>query len=359
MNLETIGKLRLKSQLLNHQRFIRPKELVTYMGAMQAQDFTGALWSIGLRCGKATLKTVEQAIKKREIIRSWPMRGTLHFVAADNLRWMLKLLAPRVIANSAGRHRQLGLNDEIFLKSQHILEKHLADGSPLMRHEVYRLLEEQGISCTGQRGIHILGHLARLGYICHGNHIGKQATYVWLDSWIAQTEEIDREEALAKIARIYFYSHGPATLQDFVWWTGLKVVEAREAIHLIRAELLERQVANGTFWMRAELLDTVLPKEVVTLLPGFDEFILGYTDRTVVVGSQYLSKLIPGNNGMFMPTIVIDGQVSGLWKRTITNKRIEISIFPFENFGKDTLDLVKAEAECYGAFMERKLSFKI
>lgn len=359
MKLKDIGFLRLYSQLITDQQFDKPEKVVEHMGAMQAQDFGGALWSIGLRTKNATLKTIEQAIDERKIVRSWPMRGTLHFVASKDLRWMIHLLAPRIIAASAGRHKQLELTETVFLKSIEILEKELAAGKQLTRDKVYSKLENGGISCLGQRGIHIIGHLARLGYICHGSHQGKQPTYVWLDSWIPKTAPIEKDEALAKLALTYFKSHGPATLKDFVWWSGLRVVDAKVAIALISHNLLEQRIADSIFWMVPELPEKMIEKKAIFLLPGFDEYMLGYANRTWVIAEADLSKIIPGNNGVFMPTIVIDSRVSGVWKRTITTKGIEINLFPFDNVVSKVLDRVKTEAERYGAFMERKVLLKI
>jgi len=349
MDLRDIGLLRLHSQFIANQPFTTPEKVVDYMGAMQAQDFAGALWSIGLRTKDATIKTVEKAISDRKIVRSWPMRGTLHFVASENLRWMIKLLAPRIIAGSAGRHKQLGLDEPVFLKSLQLLEKALADGQQLMRDEVYELLEQAGISCSQQRGIHIIGHLARLGYICLGSHLGKQATYVWLDNWLPQVAPISKEEALGRLASLYFRSHGPATLKDFVWWTGLKVTEAKEAIQLVRDSFIEKQIEGHTFWMVPELLDMKRNKESINLLPGFDEFMLGYTDRRLIMDPKHLPRIVPGNNGMFMSTIVINGRVEGIWKRTITKNKIAVELSPFQanaNFDKKT----KRALDNYAAF---------
>ncbi|MFC6099898.1 winged helix DNA-binding domain-containing protein [Olivibacter domesticus] len=354
MDLKDIGFLRLHSQLVTCQQFTSPEKVVDYMGAMQAQDFSGALWSIGLRTKGATVKTVEKAISDGKIVRSWPMRGTLHFVASENLRWMIDLLAPRIIAGSAGRYKQLGLDEAVFLKSLKSLEKALADGRQLTRNEMYTSLEQAGISCSEQRGIHIIGHLAQLGYICHGSHIGKQATYVWLDNWLPYVAPIPREEALRRLALSYFKSHGPATLKDFIWWTGLKVSEAKEAIQLVRDNFIEKQIDGHTFWMVPELLELKRNKGSINLLPGFDEFMLGYTDRTLMVEPKYLPSIVPGNNGMFMSTIVINGRVEGLWKRTIIKNKIEVKFDPFQvsaNLDKRA----KKELDRYAAFWGEKV----
>lgn len=350
MNLKDIGLLRLHNQLITDHQFNKPEEVVAYMGAIQAQDFAGALWSIGLRTKNATIETVEKAIAARKIVRSWPMRGTLHFVAPENLRWMLDLLSPRIINRSAGTYKQLELDESVFSRSLKVVERAFAEETQLTRENVYRLLEGGGISCAGQRGIHIIGHLARMGYICHGSHVGKQATYVWLDSWVPYAAPIPKDEALGRLARSYFRSHGPATLNDFVWWTGLKVLEAREAISLIRNELVEKKIDDQVFWMIPELLEVKSKKKAFNLLPGFDEFMLGYTNRTYIVEAQYLPRIVPGKNGMFMPTIVVNGKVEGTWKRIITKNSLEVNFDPFQE-NTNIVEKTQKELNRYAAFL--------
>lgn len=339
--------------MITNSLFSKPEEAVAYMGAIQAQDFSGALWSIGQRISNGTIETVERAIAERKIVRSWPMRGTLHIVASEDLRWMLQLLAPRIIRGSLSLHRQLELDEAVFSKSLKVLEKAFRNSQQLRRDEVYKLFESAGISCSGQRGIHIIGHLARLGYICHGSHIGKQATYVWLDSWIPPTKSLSREEALAKLAMSYFRSHGPATLRDFVWWTGVKITEAEEAIALVHEQLVEIAIGDNRFLITSDAITFSLPKRSVDLLSGFDEFILGYADRTFVVNPSYLPKLTPGKNGVFMPTVVMNGYVKGIWKRTIHTKTVEIEFHPFADEGL-TRELEKKMNE-YAAFLGKEL----
>lgn len=202
---------RLSNQYLAKNRFADPGDVVAWFGAVQAQDYLGSLWGIGLRTIDACEGAVEKAIANRKIVRTWPMRGTLHFVPAADVRWMLKLLTPRVIARSAGRYRQLELDKRTFANSKKVFVRALEGGKQLTRTEMYKALEAAKISVAGQRGIHILGHLAQEGLICFGNRRAKQQTFVLLDEWVPENQSLNREEALAKLARCYFRSHGPAT----------------------------------------------------------------------------------------------------------------------------------------------------
>lgn len=195
--------------------------MVAFFGAVHAQDYRGALWGVGQRVAGATEADVERALAERSIVRTWPMRGTLHFVAPDDVRWMLRLLAPRAIARAAGRHRQLGLDAATFAQSRDRLTAVLAGGNQLTRDAIYAELDRSGISTAGQRGIHILAQLAMEGVICFGARRSKQQTFALLDEWVPSSRMLEGDEALAELAARYFASHGPATLADFAWWSGL------------------------------------------------------------------------------------------------------------------------------------------
>lgn len=228
MTHNEIRHLRLHNLLISNQRFETVADAVRWLGAVQAQDYTGTKWSLAFRTKGNRETDVEKAISDKVIVRTWPMRGTLHFVAAEDAHWILKLLAPRIIVGSAGRHRQLELNEKIFSQSQELLISALEGGKQLSRGEIYALLESAGISTAGQRGIHIVGHLARKQILCLGIHNDKQPTYTLLDEWVSNPRILDESESLAEIAFRYFASHGPATLNDFVWWTGLKYLRQKK-----------------------------------------------------------------------------------------------------------------------------------
>ena len=279
MNRRDIVHYRLLNQQIARHQLATPAAVVAALGAMQAQDYTGALWAIGLRMSTAVQADIEQAISGRTIIRTWPMRGTLHFVAAVDVVWMLELLTPRIVAGSAGRLRQLELDDATLARSREVLAHALEGGKQLTRGAIFGVLEAAGISTAGQRGYHILGQLAQGGLICLGAHEGKQPTFVLLQEWAPNARRLEREAALAELATRYFTGHGPATLQDFVWWSGLKISDARAGIRLAAERLIQEETDGVAYWMAHTMpvLSDNLPD--VYLLPGFDEYMLGYRDR--------------------------------------------------------------------------------
>ncbi|MCE6992324.1 winged helix DNA-binding domain-containing protein [Dyadobacter sp. CY323] len=353
MTISDIIRFRLHNLLVSSNRFASPAETVSWLGAVQAQDYFGAKWSLGLRITGLKEQSVDDAIANRSIVRTWPMRGTLHFVAAEDARWMLKLLTPRIIAGSAGRHRQLELDDKTFDKSKDLLISAMQGGKQFMRNEVYKLLQENGISTSGQRGMHIIGFLAQSQILCHGSHNDKQPTYVLMDDWVPKTAEMNREEALHELAIRYFKSHGPATISDFVWWTGLRISEAKQAINLGSSSLKSVEVDGNKYLYHEEMTEKT-DADAVFLLPGFDEYILGYTDRNPVVDKIHAPKIIPGKNGVFAPTIISNGKVEGTWKRTLVKDAVQMNLSPF---GKLSLAKKKAiEVQCkeFAKFLSRK-----
>jgi hypothetical protein len=344
-----IAQLRLHNQLISQSHFATPAQVVAWLGAVQAQDFAGAKWSLGLRLPGATEATIDQAILDKSIVRTWPMRGTLHFVAAADVRWLLPLLTPRMVARAASRYRDLALDEQAFARSAEVLTQALQGGRQLTRNEVYHTLSEGGISPAGQRGIHIIGNLAQKGVICGGPRQGAQPTFVLLDEWVPAMPLLAREHALAELARRYFTSHGPATIQDFAWWTGLPMKEVRLALQLAQGELESVVAAGVTYWLAAGL-PALLFQPSAYLLPGFDEFMLGYADRNAALAPQHKQFLAP-KNGVFSATIVLDGRVVGIWKRTLRKGGVAVDLSPFAPLTAAQEQLLAPEIARYAAFL--------
>ena len=310
--LDVVGR-RLASQQLARPAFETAAELVRYMGAVQAQDYRGSLWAVGLRLAGTTESEIEAAIAARAIVRTWPMRGTLHFAPAEDVRWMLQLLASRVIAQSAGRNRALGLDGAALSRSARLLTRALEGGRSLTRPEAYETLRRGGISPEDQRGLHVLWYLSQQGLLCQGALQNRQHTFVLLDEWIPRSASLSREAALATLATRYFSSHGPATLRDFTWWSGLLQTEARAAI-AAAGRALEYSTRDGrSCWMAPSG-----PRRVrrggpaAWLLPPWDEYVVAYKERVDIFG-----RLRPGQHerlrSIGSPLVVIDGRVRGTW----------------------------------------------
>jgi Winged helix DNA-binding domain len=344
-----IANDRLANQQIASAIHKKPSDVVASLVAIQAQDYLSALWAIGLRLPNATELDIKQAIADRTIIRTWPMRGTLHFVAAADVRWMLELLTPRIIAGNAGRCRQLELDTAIFAQSRKLFLNALQGDNQLPRDEMYQLLERSRISTANQRGLHILWRLAQEGVLCFASHAGKQPTFALLDEWGPKTKKLDHDEALSELARRYFTSHGPATLQDFVWWSGLKISDAKTGLEATSSKLAQETIDGKVYWMPQNGLDDI--PNTVHLLPGFDEYLLGYKDRSASLDPRHAPKVIPGKNGIFMPTIVRSGRVVGTWKRALKKNAVVVTTSFFGTPKKIETCACEDAAKRYGRFL--------
>jgi hypothetical protein len=346
-----IAHRRLRNQSISPAAFDKPGDVVKNLGAVQAQDYLGALWAVGLRMKAATELTIEQAINDRKIIRTWPMRGTLHFVAPEDVRWMLALLTPRIMAQAARRHKQLELETATFARSEALFTNALRGGRQITRPEMMDVLEQAGISTNGQRGYHILWWAGQSGLICFGPRQGKQDTFVLLDEWLPESKPLSREESLAELAIRYFTGHRPATIQDLMGWSGLPAAEARAGLEMIKAQLEREELDGQTYWFSSPWPTAKNIGPTVYLLPGFDEYLLGYRDRSAVLDPAYTTKIVPGGNGMFKPLIVSDGRVVGVWKRTLRQTKVLVSLDPFEPLSLAQLEAAVAAAELYDRFL--------
>lgn len=351
MTLSSIAHQRLQQQHIAQADFNKPEDVVSWMGAIQAQDYLGSLWAVGLRMKNASEADIENALANRRIIRTWPMRGTLHFVAPADVRWMLKTFTPRIIAKSAGIYRQSGLDKKIFTKSAKLLVAAMEGGKQLTRKEVYEVLEHGKVTATDTRGLHILGHLAQEGLICFGPRQGKQPTFTLLEEWIPPVKTKADDEAMASFTLRYFTSHGPATIQDYAWWTGLTATEAKAAHELVKPSLISETVQGITYWMTNDSATAKTKSTGVYLLPGFDEYLMGYTNRTPAIDTTRFKQIAGNGNGILSSTIVINSQVTGTWKRTIRKNKVTVETTPFESFNKTQENAITAAAKRYGKFL--------
>lgn len=345
-----IAALRLYQQLISNQRLNTPEHIVAHLGGMQGQDLPGVKWSIGLRLPDGVQSDVDGAFDAGQIIRTWPMRGTLHVVAATDVRWVLSLTSPKNLSGSQKRREALELDDNTLARCHRIFSKTLQGGKQKNRDEMYAALEAAGISVEGQRGYHILWNAALHGLICLASMDAKDQNYALLEEWVKPVKAKTRDEALAELAWRYFGSRGPATIKDFIWWSGLSATEARAGFEDIKSKLVSETIAQTIYWMSTDIASPK-GKASAFALPGFDEYILGYQDRSAVLAPRHAEKVCPGKNGMFASTIVIDGQVVGTWKRTVKKNAIAITAVPFNRLSKAEMSSFKQAAEGYGAFL--------
>ncbi len=321
-----------------------------WLGAVQAQDYLGSLWALGLRLRGASEAGVERAIADGEIIRSWPLRGTLHYVAAEDVRWMLELSAARTVARAASRYRQLGLDEATFAKCARVLERALRDGRQLTRHELAAVLKRAGVQTDGQRLIHILNRSALDGLTCYAARRGKQFTFALLDEWAPAARRLGREEALAELAGRYFTSRGPATLRDFVWWSGLSTADARAGLETAKPRLVREVFDGRTYWLSPSAPPVQDESPTAYLLPAFDEYTVAYKDRGDVLHPSS-ARRADVSADILNPTVVIEGEVVGTWKRALKKDRVVVTPSFFRTPGKSEKQALAAAASRYGDFL--------
>lgn len=330
MRVSDIGLYRLRHQHIVRQTFKRPDEVVAWLGAMQGQDYPGTKWSIGLRLPASTDAEIEQAITDKTILRTWVMRGTLHLVASADIRWMIELFAARIIAGSARRYKELELDGQTLSQSNTVLTNALKVNPQLSRGELFTALEQNGISTHGQRGVYMLQRASYDGLICQINAPRNTPVFVLLENAAPDARTMSRAEAIAELARRYFTSRGPVTVQDFAHWSGMNLTEARAGLDAVKGQLVHEEIGGQTYWLADDAPIAAADSLSVYALPGFDEYVLGYRDRSAVLEAQYANRICPGGNGVFYPTIVVNGRIVGIWKRTLRKDAVMISSAPFD-----------------------------
>jgi hypothetical protein len=334
MRPSEIGLLRLTAQRLVGPRPATPAEAVRLLTALQAQDYPGALTSVALRTASRLRKDVETALDAGEVVRSWPMRGTLHLVAAEDLRWFLDTVGVRALNGIGKRWAGLELDETQAERARELVLEVLTTQGRASRAELVAAIAEGGVATTGQRGYHLLWYLSQTGTLCLGPTDGAgEQLFVLIDDWVREPRRPDRDEALAELALRFFTGHGPATVADLVRWAGSTARDVRAGVADVR-DRLEAVTVEGTDY----LMDPGTPDrlaaaraeaEGVLLLPGFDEFVLGYGDRTAVVPAEFADRIVPGGNGVFRATVVHGGQVVATWRWTGRGAERTAAVEPF------------------------------
>jgi len=351
-----MDKRELAAHILSHQQISRHDfktagELVSWLGAVQAQDFMGAKWSLGLRLPHAKEQDIEKAIQDKEIIRTWTQRGTWHFVSPQNIYWMLDLVAERVIRSAASRFRQLGLDAKLLAKSNDILAKATANGNALTRKELGEILLQHHIPTSDFRLTYMVQNAVYDGIICLGPRRNKEFAFVSLPEWVPEINRLPKEASIIKLSGLYFNSHGPATIADFKWWSGLNQAEAMIGLEAIKPGLKQETIEGQVYWMPKDQEVYAPEKNTgIYLLPGFDEYLLGYKDRSPMIDAAHSNKVFNGGNAIFANTIVSKGRVIGTWKRTIQKNEIQFQINPFEKLSKTTEKGIEKAMKQFGTF---------
>lgn len=358
MNLSEIALLRLRDQQLVNPEFASAREAVHWMGAMQAQDFNMVKWAAGIRIPGSTENVFDEAFNAGEILRTHLLRPTWHLVSRDDINWMLSLTAPRIRAAAAFRDKQLGLDEKIFSRSNTIIGETLSGGNHLTREQLIEKLQQAGIDTGDNRASHLLMRAETEGIVCSGRIAGNKPTYALLRERTGKPGIISRGEALYELAVRYFTSHGPATLADFTWWSGLTTSDAGKALDSVKTGLNHVKVDGQTYWFSPDAGLEKPAGETFHLLPAFDEYIISYRDRTASLPSAHHRKAV-SNNGIFYPVMLHNGRITGTWSKTLHNNAISLSLKPFSPGGNMPEEKLTGAISAYGSFYKKNITLSV
>ena len=355
MDLAEISNRRLHNQLLVEPKFDTAKEVVAWMGAMQAQNYQMAKWAIGARLARATDTIVESAINRGEIIRTHVLRPTWHVVSADDMSWMLDLTASHIKSSLQARHRKLEITEDVVKDSITIIENALGNSNHLTREELLTELQNAHIATEQNRGYHLLLRAEVDGIICSGKTTDRTPTYALLAERVPRKHVYSQDDALGRLAQKYFSSHAPATLQDFTWWSGLPARLAKRALEMVQSNFISETVDAKTYWFPDSRFSSTT---AVYLLPAYDEFLIGYKDKTVSLPFEDQRNNVH-TNGVFRPIIVINGNISGIWKLTTRRNKVMVETNLFQPVEENTRKAIEKRAEMLGQFMGQTLEIVV
>lgn len=322
---ERLVRERLSNQCLTRVRHRSASEVVAWFGAVQAQEYGPAKWALGLRLPNGvTDARIERALTIGSILRTHVLRPTWHFVVARDIRWMLELTASRIHRAMTSSRRELGLDAGRFTRATAIFERAL-ENTALTRAELRQELARRGMTATAAQVSHLCMYAELEAVICSGPRRGRQATYALVSERAPHARLLTRDEAIAELVKRYFRSHGPATVADFAWWSGLTVGDAKRGLEINRATC--KVVDSRSYWTLRDRRQPAPATGSVHLLPIYDEYLVAYRDRVVV---PHGPSTLRGSTGpvTFQHAIAVDGQVAGTWRLAPTDSGAEVSLFP-------------------------------
>jgi hypothetical protein len=347
----------LINQQIVSRTFKSTGDIANNMGALQAQDFPMSMWALGTRLNNATIADITAAFNRGEILRTHLLRPTLHLVSPENIRWLLKLTAPRIKSGLRTRHNELELSDKVLKKCYKIFRESLKDANHLTREELFNVLAGKGIIMDSHRVYHIIVSAELESLICSGVVKGGKQTYALMDERVPEAANLSKEEALGRLAGLYFSSRGPATVMDFKWWSGLSLTEAKNGLELAKSRLIGEHFGSEVYWLPDNMSGVSSTADSVFLLPAFDEFLISYTDRSASLPAEHFKRAV-SFNGIFHPVIVRNGKVIGLWKRTIKKGSVTIETEFFETVTKTVKNQIKIQAGMFGRFLGKESEVK-
>jgi hypothetical protein len=349
---------RLRNQLLVESTRRKPEQVVSWLCAMQAQDFAAAKWAVASRAPGVQDGDVEQAFNDGLILRTHVLRPTWHFVTAQDIRWLIALSAPRIHAANDYYYRQSGLDAKVFAKSCAMIHRVLEGGKTMTRAELAVYLKRAKIPADGLKLAYVMMHAELEGVITSGPRRAKQFTYALMDERVPKGKTLDRNEALAELAKRYFTSHGPATARDFAWWSGLTIKDAQRAAE--SAGTLEFESIGGTVhWSAKDSDASSFKSSCGLLLPNYDEYLIAYKDRAHFVDASRAANIVARSNGAFANHLVIDGCLAGSWSRTVKATSVLIEVAPYKKLTPAQTRAVTNACDCYGEFLGLKPTLAI
>jgi len=370
---DQVARLRLQSLGLTGAGVLGPdasaREVVRHHLAMQAQDWPASRWAIGSRLAAAgapaTEAEVAAAYNAGEIVRAWPMRGTVHTTAAEDLRWLNDLAGRRVLSGAATRRANLGIDEQFLERARAELTDILTEGAPHTRSQLAGELAARGIELEGGVRYHAIWYLTQTGSIVHGpiDDASGDHAVVLQDDHLPTAEPLDEAARERELAERYLRSHGPAQLDDLVWWTGMTKTAIRRAIAGLGEAVVSFRSGDRELMMLAERAQELDPdcadSAAATLaLAPFDEHLLGYKDRSDVLDPKLANKVDPARNGVFRATIVQDGRVVATWRRKPLTNHVRVHVTPIVRLAAAKRRRVAKALEPWGAFVGRELEVR-
>jgi hypothetical protein len=333
-------------------RFETPEEVVRWLGAVQSQDYGPAKWSIGQRAPGLTDADVDAAFAAGRLLRTHVLRSTWHFVLPEDIRWLQALTGPRVHAQNAFMYRQLELDEHVRQQTESVIVKALHTREQQTRSELARALHSAGIDAQGPRLAYILMSAELNGVICSGRVQGKQHTYALIEDRAPKAPSLTRDEALAKLTRRYFTSHGPATVNDLKWWSSLTLADINAGLAMV-GDSLDRQVIGArTYWFAVPPPPTT-PKPgepSVQLLQGYDEYMVGFSESKHVLDAAGARARL-GDRPIFNLVVLLDSQIAGCWKRGVSKDTVQIEVALYRPFDEQQLEALRLAAQRHADFL--------
>jgi hypothetical protein len=358
MNKSDIARTRLFNQQIAATKFEKPEEIVAWFGAMQAQDYPAAKWAVGLRASGGTEEKIERAIAEGKILRTHLMRPTWHFVAAEDIRWLIQLSAPQLKSTSKATFRSFGLDAKTRQRANAFIAKALEGSKHLTRAELMAELKNAGIDSDNYRAAYLMFNAEIEGVVCSGIKRGKEQTYALLDERVPKAAAaISRDEAIAELTRRYFTSHAPATLRDFVWWSGLPTADARNGLEMNKSNLTSEEIEGQTYYLPNSFSIPQAEFDSLYLLPAFDEFMVAYKDRSASLAPGQAKAAVTGN-GIFKPIIVAGGKIRGVWKRSFKKNSVIVEKTLFGELNEAEHETFQAKAREYALYEGKNMQVK-